>query len=222
MDYHGSDKGTLHGYRMGLRVGHGYSHAYENLFSDRRDRPITLLEIGVGPKQPGVTGAARKRRLRGSVTGWQEFFPAADIHAADIVDCRFLCRERLTIHVADQSSRESMQDLARAIASPLDIVIDDGSHASTHQQISLSSLLPHLSEDAIYVIEDLQWQPAELENGSDPKTIDVLRTFQQGGRFRTPVLTEAEQKAIERHLQVVRIEEGLGKFDSAFAVLAKR
>src|SRR5205807_62606 len=99
MDYHGSDKGSLHGYSMGLRVGHGYSRPYEDLFASRRDRPITLFEIGVGPKQPGVTGAAHKRRLRGSVTGWREFFPAGQIHAADIVDCRYLTGDRLTVHL---------------------------------------------------------------------------------------------------------------------------
>jgi hypothetical protein len=222
MDHHGSDKGTLHGYARGLRVGHGYSRVYEDLFASRRDRPITLFEIGVGPKQPGVTGAAHKRHLRGSVTGWREFFPAGQIHAADIVDCRYLSRDRLTIHVADQSSRDSMDTVARAIGSPLDIVIDDGSHASAHQQISLASLLPHLADDAIYVIEDLQWQPQELENGSTPKTIDLLHTFEQEGRFPSRVLTGDEQTAIEENLRVVLIEEGFGKFDAAFALLARR
>jgi hypothetical protein len=222
MDYHGSDKGSLHGYRMGLRAGHSYSDAYEDLLAARRDRAVTLLEIGVGPRQPGVTGAAHKRRLRGSVTGWREFFPAGEIHAADIVDCRFLSADRLTIHVADQSSRESMEAVARAIGSPLDIVIDDGSHASAHQQISLASLLPHLADDALYVIEDLQWQPPELENGSAPKTIELLRTFERQGKFPSPVLTEDEQQAIEEHLRLVQIEEGGGKDDGSFAVLAKR
>lgn len=222
MDYHGSDKGTLHGYAMGLRVGHGYSRAYEDLFRSRRDQPVTLFEIGVGPKQPGVTGAAHKRHLRGSVTAWHEFFPAGKIHAADIVDCRYLTGDRLTIHLADQSSRDSMAAVARAIGSPLDIVVDDGSHASAHQQISLASLLPHLADDAIYVIEDLQWQPPELENGVAPKTIDVLRTFKQEGRFPSTVLTAEERKAIEEQLRVVLIEEGVGKSNAAFAVLAKQ
>ncbi len=183
---------------------------------------ITLLEIGVGPKQPGVTGAAHKPRLRGSVTGWRQFFPAGQIHAADIVDCRFLSRDRLTVHVADQSSRDSMESVARAIGSPLDIVIDDGSHASAHQQISLASLLPFLAADAIYVIEDLQWQPAELEDGFAPKTIDLLRTFAREGRFPSAVLTADEQKAIEQDLRVILIEEGRGEDDGSFAVLAKK
>ena len=222
MDYHGSDKGTLHGYGMGLRVGHGYTRSYERLLEPRRDRPITLFEIGVGPKQPGVTGAARKPRLRGSVTGWREFFPAGQIHAADIVDCRFLSRNGLTIHVADQSSRDSMESVARMIGAPLDIVIDDGSHASAHQQISLASLLPHLAVDAIYVIEDLQWQPAELEDGFAPKTIDLLHTFAREGRFPSPVLTDDEQKAIEQQLVVLQIENGTGEAGGSFAVLAKR
>jgi hypothetical protein len=160
--------------------------------------------------------------LRGSITGWREYFPAGQIHAADIVDCRHLSRDRLTVHVADQSSRDSMKSVARAIGSPLDIVIDDGSHASAHQQISLASLLPHLADDAIYVIEDLQWQPEGLENGSAPKTIDVLRIFEREGRFSSPVLTADEQKAVEQHLRLVAIEEGFGTDDGAFAVLAKR
>ncbi len=223
MDYHGSDKGSLHGYGMGLRVGHRYSHAYDELFASGRDRAVTMLEIGIGPKQPGVTGAAYKRRLRGSVTAWREYFPAGQIHASDIVDCRYLSRDRLTIHVADQSSRESMDAVARAIGAPLDIVLDDGSHASAHQQISLASLLPHLADDAIYVIEDLEWQPAEIEDGSAPKTLKLMRTFEQAGKFPSPVLTAEEQHAIEDQLRVVRIEERLGvKYPGVFVALRKQ
>lgn len=223
MDYHGSDKGSLHGYGMGLRVGHRYSRAYDELFASRRDRPVTMLEIGIGPKQPGVTGAAYKRRLRGSVTAWREYFPAGHIHAADIVDCRYLSRERLTIHVADQSSRESMDAVARAIGAPLDIVLDDGSHASAHQQISLASLLPYLADDAIYVIEDLEWQPAEIEDGSAPKTLALMRAFQQEGSFPSPVLTAEEQKAIEEQLRVVRIDERRGiRYPGVFVALSRQ
>jgi Methyltransferase domain len=224
MNLHGSDKGTLHGYSYGFSVGHGYTFPYEQLFASRRDQPITLLEIGIGPRQPGVTGAAilgRSRRSRGSVTGWREYFPRASVHAADIVDCRHLAGERLTVHVTDQSSRDSLDSLARTIGSPLDVVIDDGSHASAHQQITLATLLPHLADDGIYVIEDLQWQPRGLDDGA-PKTIGLLRMLAEAGEFPSPALTPGERSTIESCLRVLTIEEGLGRSGGAFAALAKR
>lgn len=87
----------------------------------------------------------RRGRAGGSVTGWCEYFLSGRIHAADLYECRHLDGGRITIHVADQFSRESLTALANKIRVLLALVVDDGSHASAHQQLTLAALLPFFS-----------------------------------------------------------------------------
>ena len=44
-----------------------------------------------------------------------------------------------------------------------DVIVDDGSHASFHQQLTLTTLLPAVKPGGLFIIEDLQWQPATYE-----------------------------------------------------------
>jgi hypothetical protein len=151
---------------------HGYTPNYERLFAAHRGRPITLLEIGLARKRdrnnPRVTCP--------SLELWADYFPQATLLGFDIDDFSNVKQPRTTIYRGDQGSPA---DLARVVAAHprLDIVIDDGSHASWHQQVSLSSLWPALAPDGLYVIEDLDSQPPALE-AALPKarrTIEVLR-----------------------------------------------
>lgn len=222
MNRQGSDKGTVHGYRQGLFVGHAFTEIYERLFSDLRDKPITLLEVGIGPTEPGVLRATPlSRGVRGgSAAGWQEYFAKGDVHAMDILDCRGLDRERLTTHVGDQGSRESMAAVVASIGKPIDIIIDDGSHQSRHQQLTLACLFPALADDGVYIIEDLDWQPEE--SADMPKTLDLLRELQTTGTFSSPELDDAERAEIERSVVVETVHIGDNRNPGVLAVLRKR
>jgi hypothetical protein len=57
------------------------------------------------------------------------------------------------------------------------MIIDDGSHSSAHQQITLATLLPQLSVNGVYIIEDLHYQPSNLELAGITKTRHVLNAF---------------------------------------------
>ena len=222
MNRQGSDKGSLHGYKLGMAVGHYYTDVYEDLFGHLRNEPITMLEVGIGPTEPGVLKATMLTRGRrgGSSAGWRDYFAQGDIHAMDILDCSELDQERLTTHLGDQGSRESMAKVVAAIGKPLDIIIDDGSHQSRHQQITLACLFPGLADDGIYVIEDLDWQPPEPADM--PKTVDLLRELQGSGTFKSPVLSEDECADIERTVVVESIIDGEGRLRGTLAVLRKR
>lgn len=222
MNRQGSDKGTVHGYRHGLFVGHAFTNVYDRLFAEWRDNPITLLEIGVGPTEPGVLRASplSNGQRGGSAVGWHEYFARGDVHAMDILDCSELDRERLTTHIGDQGSRESMAAVLASIGKPLDIVIDDGSHQSRHQQITLASLFPALADDGFYVIEDLDWQP-EGTNGT-PKTLDLLRELQTSGTFSSSVLDDAERAYLQNAVVVESIHVGDDRRPGVLAILRKR
>jgi hypothetical protein len=165
---HQSDKGTSFG------EAHGYTHAYEQLFAPLRHKRIRLLEIGLryDPYYYEVDHSTSP-----SLEMWLEYFPNAEIFGFDIKDFSGLRKDRVTILRGDQGNPADLQRLA-AEAGPLDVIIDDGSHASYHQQLTFVHLFPCLRPSGMYIIEDLHFQPPRLEGmlPSVPKTRDVFRS----------------------------------------------
>jgi hypothetical protein len=64
-----------------------------------------------------------------------------------------------------------------------DIIIDDASHASHHQQNGFLELFPRLAPGGLYVIEDLRWQPDAYERKGITKTADLFRGFSERRAF---------------------------------------
>lgn len=166
----GTDKGTTIG------NAHCYTATYERYFSRLRNEPINLLEIGLsigGPEHDKPV--SRTVYDVPSVRMWQAYFPKAHIIGADISDCSALERERFSFVQVDCGSEESLAKLAENCP-PLDIIVDDASHASYHQQLTLKVMFPKLKSGGIYVVEDLDWQPStyERELPPVPKTAELL------------------------------------------------
>jgi hypothetical protein len=132
---------------------HSYAAAYERHLGHLRDRPIRLLEIGVGGYELPDQGGASLRM-------WKEFFPLAQIVGVDIHDKSALAEDRITVVRGDQSDPAFLEDLASKHG-PFDVIVDDGSHVSAHIIASFRHLFRALTDDGIYAIEDLQtsyWQ----------------------------------------------------------------
>ena len=150
-----------------------------------RDRPITLLEIGLavgGPEtdQPAgreVTGAPSMRM-------WRRYFPKAQIHGLDISDFSAFQADGFTFHQADCGDAARLEEVA-GVGAIFDIIIDDGSHASFHQQLTLAKLFKALKPGGLYVIEDMDWVPATYERTlpKTPRTARLLAGFLASGRF---------------------------------------
>ena len=148
---HGTDKEGVH----------SYSDAYERHLGRFRNRPITLLEIGIGGYAVHGQGGASLRM-------WKEYFPLGRIIGLDIQDKSELAEDRITIITGNQTDKGLLERLA-ADHGPFDVVIDDGSHHSKHVIASFGVLFPHLAEYGLYVIEDLQTAYWETYGGSsDP------------------------------------------------------
>ncbi len=58
--------------------------------------------------------------------------------------------------------RENIQSATQDIKD-VDIIIDDASHASHHQQNAFVTLFPKLRSGGLYIIEDLRWQRPAYE-----------------------------------------------------------
>lgn len=173
-DRYGSDKGS---------TKHRYSELYQMLFLPYRDRDIAFLEMGlqIGGPEHGES-ADRKTTDLPSVRMWLEYFPAAHIHGLDVSDFAWFSDPRFTFHRVDMDDRAKIATAAKAMPE-FDIIIDDASHASHHQQNAFLELFPKLKPGGLYVIEDLRWQPESYEKKGITKTADLFRSFSEHRAF---------------------------------------
>jgi hypothetical protein len=206
----GSDKGTQRGIgRAG--VPHCYAVEYFELFRGFRDDAFRMLEIGLQSHEGDDYTPSDAPSLR----VWREFFPNADLYGYDINDFSFFEQERTTVVRADQSSREDLAGFVSDHGRGFRLILDDGSHAASHQQISLGALFRAVEPGGMYVIEDLHWQPFP----ETPTTTEVLREFIDHGQMRSPFLTAEEQRYLDENIERVQIHQ---PNDSEFAVIHKR
>ncbi|WP_137388360.1 class I SAM-dependent methyltransferase [Rhodoligotrophos defluvii] len=180
-----SDK--VHGYLAGFGFGHGYTRVYHTLFKPLRRAPVALLEIGL--LRPNTANAGQSRNVitrAPSLEMWRRYFHAARLHGLDLCAYEGPPIPDCIILQGDQGSASDLQRVAAASPGGFDIVIDDGSHASQHQQISFRELFPHVRPGGYYAIEDLGWQPEQIEDGRFPKTADMFREYLCTGRLSSP------------------------------------
>ena len=174
----GSDKGTTHPYP------HHYTRIYDMLLQPHRHSLTRMLEIGLMAGGPEVGGDAdRVVRTAPSVEMWLKFFPNAEVTGFDISDFSWVDDARFTFVRGDSGVQA---DLERAAAQgPFDLIIDDGSHASFHQQLAFKVLFPQLRPGGLYIIEDLQWQSPYYEDDlpATHKTSDVIDNWFKTGSF---------------------------------------
>jgi hypothetical protein len=172
----GSDKGDA------VLCAHGYTHVYSALLERARNQPIRILEIGLVHGQTQETMHDRLDEIGcPSLRMWAQYLPLASVFGFDIVDFRSLSEARIRIFQGDQSKPEDLANLVAQAGGAFDVIIDDGSHASHHQQIALAYLFAHLAPGGLYCIEDLHYQPTDLELPGISTTREFLRDLRFGG-----------------------------------------
>lgn len=127
---------------------HLYTPEYERLFRPLRDKPIKLLEIGVGGYHSPLGGGL-------SLATWAEYFPHAAIVGLDIEEKRLDLDPRITIVRGSQTDPDVLDEVSR-LHGPFDIIIDDGSHLPQDVLTTFRKLYPAMTETGFYVIEDTQ------------------------------------------------------------------
>ncbi|MTI02782.1 hypothetical protein E1297_42960 [Roseibium sp. RKSG952] len=174
-DRYNSDKGSKK---------HRYSELYQMLFLPYRDKNISFLEMGlqIGGPEHGKH-ADRTTTDAPSVRMWLEFFPKAQIHGLDVSDFSWFSDPRFTFHRCDMDTRENIRNAARDMHDEFDIIIDDASHASHHQQNGFLELFGKLKSGGMYIIEDLRWQPDTMEKPGITKTAALFQSYLKNGVF---------------------------------------
>ena len=190
---HGTDK---FGY-------HDYMPNYHKLFARFRDRPIKLLELGVG-------GYADEDRGGQSLATWRDYFPLAQITGIDIEKKSLDLGDRVQVLQGSQADPEFLLQLV-ASRGPFDLIIDDGSHRNEHVVESYRILFPTLAPGGIYVAEDVQTSFFPLFGGSltldAPNSVgyfaDIMTRFGTGDA--DPLISEVA--AIERFHNMVALHK---------------
>ena len=136
------------------KIIHKYTHylkIYEKHFSKFRNRSPVIVEVGIGHG--------------GSLQMWKNYFgEGAQIHGIDIVERRFLEEDQITIWLGNQSDKDFWKIFFQRIPE-VDIFIDDGSHESKDQIITLEEVFSHISKEGVYLCEDLHTAYSPHFNG---------------------------------------------------------
>jgi hypothetical protein len=173
-DRFGSDKGS---------TKHRYTELYHMLLHPYRNHAINFLEMGllIGGPEHGID-ANRATADLPSIRMWLEYFPKARIHGLDVSDFAWFTHDRFTFHRCDMDDRANIAAAAKTMPA-LDVVIDDASHASHHQQNGFLQLFPQVKSGGLYIIEDLRWQPKAYERTGITKTAELFRGFAEHRAF---------------------------------------
>lgn len=125
---------------------HGYAPQYDRLFSSLRDKPVKMLEIGVGGGE--------------SIQMWLQYFPKAKVFGVDTTHDtnpwdKPGTTDRYTFVNGDQSCKTFWACFLADYGGDWDIVCDDGGHFSNQIITSFECLWPALAPGGLYAIEDL-------------------------------------------------------------------
>ena len=191
-----------------------------------RHRALCIVEIGLLMSDGGEAKGTRAATSAPSLAMWSKYFPNALIVGFDIDDFSAVSLPRCKTIQGDCSSRDDLARLVQETNRPIDILIDDASHASHHQQTALGFLFPHIAPGGIFVIEDMCWQPPWLEPQDSPKTRDILRKAQIGLPIESPFMLDSEIQYLNSNIEQVLLFDSLTTVVSdatdSLAILTKR
>ncbi len=119
-----------------------YFEIYDRYFSRFRNREVHVVEIGVAQG--------------GSLQMWKKYFgDYAYIYGVDINKrSKRFEEERIKIIIGEQQNRNFLRQMKNQCPR-IDILIDDGGHRMLQQINTFEELFPHISENGVYLCEDL-------------------------------------------------------------------
>lgn len=174
-----SDKGTTY------KCAHGYAKRYAQLFEPLVDKECKILEIGLNRDNTDTIP---------SLSMYKEYFRKPTLYGFDIQQgfMKFNDPQNgINIIIGDQSNPDDL----RQIQGSFDIILDDGYHASKHQQISLLHLWQLVKPGGMYIIEDLHFQP-DPSIETSVKTKELMRSWKIGDACGSAWISTQEARSI--------------------------
>lgn len=117
-----------------------YFEAYAFHLNSFIDKPVNLLEIGIGQG--------------GSLKMWKNYFKNGTVYGLDYrLECKEYEEDQIHVFIGDQADTEFLENIVKDVC--FDIVIDDGGHRMIEQLTSFNVLFPSLNNGGVYIAEDL-------------------------------------------------------------------
>jgi len=197
-----SDKGNL------FLCAHHYTPKYEQIFNDilniklsRKDfSTFDLLEIGLN--------ISTTEESIPSLMIWNDYFNNnINITGFDIDNrfSKFNRDQNIDIKIGDQSSEK---DLSQLKNKNYDMIIDDGYHASKHQQITFKTLWQNIKPGGYFIIEDLHYQP---EPETCVKTKKLFENWKNNNWIETEYINSDEIQIIKKDIESIEFYDSKSK-----------
>src|SRR5262249_45962354 len=136
-----------------------------------------------------------------SLQMWRRLFPLATLIGFDNQTFSNVAIRNCTIIQGDQENRADLARIPPQAKAGIELIFDDASHASHHQQISLRALFPHLRCGGFYIIEDLNCDLPECEAAGALRTFEVLQGYRARGIVESPFMTDEEPRYLADNIE---------------------
>jgi len=208
-----SDKGSIY------FNAHSYAYIYEHYFAPIKEKPIRLLELGLLRNDIQARNPKGPYNDAPSLFMWREYFtnPNIEIIGFDIADFSELQLPKgCKIIRGNAGNPKDLISLGKSFDGGFDIIIDDASHASHHQQIAIANLFPFLKKGGYYIIEDLHYQPPHLELSGVTKTKTLLEMLRFGGHPKSQFITMEQMNYLIKNIAMIEFYDS---FDRNFRTI---
>jgi hypothetical protein len=179
--------------------GHNFIPIYENYFKNLRKKKLCILEIGIGGYEDPNAGGE-------SLYMWSEYFINSSIIGADLFVKRLNLPRNVKTLTLDQSKLDQIEEFGKSHGM-FDIIIDDGSHISSHIISTFKTLWKYLNDQGIYVVEDTQtsyWSKLGGYDKQDTKrATSYFQTLTDSLNFIEFLEPDYTPNEIEKHLSYI-------------------
>jgi len=173
---HGTDKAYFH----------LFTEFYNDFFETYLNKEINILEIGI------ATGK--------SILMLKEYFPKSTVYAIDINEdsVNLNLGDGINKYLCSQDDFEKLNKIFENLK--FDIIIEDGSHMTSHQQSSLGFFFNFLNKNGIYICEDLH--TSYITNFIDTKitTIDIIENYCKTKNFTCELLNNEQIEYLNKNI----------------------
>ena len=142
LNFYSSDKGTAP--LIDKNNANGYGFFYDLFFAKYKESAEYICDIGID------SGS--------SLLANRDYFSNAIIHGLDKFNKDHYVSNRIEIHQVDQSNLIELVAFSNNMKDRnimFDIIVDDGSHDVSHQQLTFGILFERLKPGGLYVLEDM-------------------------------------------------------------------
>jgi len=177
---------------------HNYAKYYIKHFNRLKNKRLNILEIGVAKG--------------GSTAAFYNFFKNSNFYCIDLnKDIFEYYSKKIFFFKINYLNSNKVKAFALNYKNFFDIIIDDGSHASSHILLNLKNFTNCLKKSGIFVIEDFAWDEKFIYKNDSPnekKITEILQNIRKKKFFKSKIIDKKTQKILFKRFNEVKIHKG--------------